>query len=84
MRKGNQIGINQLIALFYFVAMTTLFYLIFLSSSNPIEEKQENSLLFVLYSSLYQEVSILVNQSRNTILHSLEVWIFVTKANLII
>lgn len=84
MRKGNQIGINQLIALFYFVAMTTLFYLIFLSSSNPIEEKQENSSLFVLYSSLYQEVSILVNQSRNTILHGLEVWIFVTKANLII
>mgnify|MGYP000189327097 FL=1 len=84
MRKGNQIGMNQLIALFYFVAMTTLFYLIFLSSSNPIEEKQENSSLFVLYSSLYQEVSILVNQSRNTILHSLEVWIFVTKANLII
>ena len=84
MRKVNQIGMNQLIALFYFVAMTTLFYLIFLSSSNPIEEKQENSLLFVLYSSLYQEVSILVNQSRNTILHSLEVWIFVTKANLII
>lgn len=84
MRKGNQIGMNQLIALFYFVAMTTLFYLIFLSSSNPIEEKQENSLLFVLYSSLCQEVSILVNQSRNTILHSLEVWIFVTKANLII
>ena len=78
MRKGNQIGMNQLIALFYFVAMTTLFYLIFLSSSNPIEEKQENSLLFVLYSSLCQEVSILVNQSRNTILHSLEVWIFVT------
>lgn len=84
MRKGNQIGMNQLIALFYFVAMTTLFYLIFLSSSNPIEEKQENFSLFVLYSSLYQEVSILVNQSRNTILHSLEVWIFVTKANLII
>ncbi len=84
MRKGNQIGMNQLIALFYFVAMTTLFYLIFLSSSNPIEEKQENSSLFVLYSSLCQEVSILVNQSRNTILHSLEVWIFVTKANLII
>ena len=84
MRKGNQIGMNQLIALFYFVAMTTLFYLIFLSSSNPIEEKQENSSFFVLYSSLYQEVSILVNQSRNTILHSLEVWIFVTKANLII
>ena len=84
MRKGNQIGINQLIALFYFVAMTTLFYLIFLSSSNPIEEKQENSSLFVLYSSLSQEVSILANQSRNTILHSLEVWIFVTKANLII
>ena len=84
MRKGNQIGMNQLIALFYFVAMTTLFYLIFLSSSNPIEERQENSSLFVLYSSLYQEVSILVNQSRNTILHSLEVWIFVTKANLII
>ena len=84
MRKVNQIGMNQLIALFYFVAMTTLFYLIFLSSSNPIEEKQENSSLFVLYSSLYQEVSILVNQSRNTILHSLEVWIFVTKANLII
>ena len=84
MRKGNQIGMNQLIALFYFVAMTTLFYLIFLSSSNPIEEKQENSSLFVLNSSLYQEVSILVNQSRNTILHSLEVWIFVTKANLII
>ena len=84
MRKGNQIGMNKLIALFYFVAMTTLFYLIFLSSSNPIEEKQENSSLFVLYSSLYQEVSILVNQSRNTILHSLEVWIFVTKANLII
>ena len=84
MKKGNQIGMNQLIALFYFVAMTTLFYLIFLSSSNPIEEKQENSSLFVLYSSLYQEVSILVNQSRNTILHSLEVWIFVTKANLII
>ena len=84
MRKGNQIGINQLIALFYFVAMTTLFYLIFLSSSNPIEEKQENSSLFVLYSSLCQEVSILVYQSRNTILHSLEVWIFVTKANLII
>ena len=84
MRKGNQIGMNQLIALFYFVAMTTLFYLIFLSSSNPVEEKQENSSLFVLYSSLYQEVSILVNQSRNTILHSLEVWIFVTKANLII
>ena len=84
MRKGNQIGKNQLIALFYFVAMTTLFYLIFLSSSNPIEEKQENSSLFILYSSLCQEVSILVNQSRNTILHSLEVWIFVTKANLII
>ena len=63
MRKGNQIGMNQLIALFYFVAMTTLFYLIFLSSSNPIEEKQENSSLFVLYYSLYQEVSILVNQS---------------------
>lgn len=84
MRKGNQIGMNQLIALFYFVAMTTLFYLIFLSSSNPIEEKQENSSLFILYSSLCQEVSILVNQSRNTILHSLEVWIFVTKANLII
>ena len=84
MKKGNQIGMNQLIALFYFVAMTTLFYLIFLSSSNPIEEKQENSSLFVLYSSFYQEVSILVNQSRNTILHSLEVWIFVTKANLII
>ena len=84
MRKGNQIGMNQLIALFYFVAMTTLFYLIFLSSSNPIEEKQENSSLFVLYSSLSQEVSILVNQSRNTILHSLEVGIFVTKANLII
>ena len=78
MKKGNQIGMSQLIALFYFVAMTTLFYLIFLSSSNPIEEKQENSLLFVLYSSLCQEVSILVNQSRNTILHSLEVWIFVT------
>ena len=84
MRKGNQIGMNQLIALFYFVAMTTLFYLIFLSSSNPIEEKQENSSLFILYSSLCQEVSILVNQSRNTILHSHEVWIFVTKANLII
>ena len=64
MKKGNQIGMNQLIALFfYFVAMTTLFYLIFLSSSNPIEEKQENSSLFVLYSSLCQEVSILVNQS---------------------
>jgi hypothetical protein len=46
MRKGNQIRMNQLIALFYFVAMTTLFYLIFLSSSNPIEEKQENSSLF--------------------------------------
>ena len=84
MRKGNQIGMNQLIALFYFVAMSNLVLSDFLSSSNPIEEKQENSSLFVLYSSLSQEVSILVNQSRNTILHSLEVWIFVTKANFII
>ena len=49
MRKGNQIGMNQLIALFYFVAMTTLFYLIFLSSSIPSEEKQKNSSFFTLH-----------------------------------
>ena len=44
---------NQPIALFYFRCYEQLsFYLIFLSSSNPSEEKQKNSSLFVLHSSL--------------------------------
>ena len=43
---------NQLIALFTFVAMSNLVLSNFLSSSNPSEEKQENSSLFVLHSSL--------------------------------
>ena len=38
---------NQLIALFYFRCYSQLsFYLIFLSSSIPSEEKQKNSSLF--------------------------------------
>ena len=36
-RKGNQIGMNQLIALFTFVAMSNLVLSNFLSSSNPSE-----------------------------------------------
>ena len=51
-RKGNQIGMNQLIALFTFVAMSNLVLSNFLSSSNPSEEKQKNSSFFVLHSSL--------------------------------
>ncbi len=43
---------NQLIALFTFVAMSNLVLSNFLSSSNPSEEKQKNSSLFVLHSSL--------------------------------
>ena len=51
-RKGNQIGMNQLIALFTFVAMSNLVLSNFLSSSNPSEEKQKNSSYFILHSSL--------------------------------
>ena len=36
-RKGNQIGMNQLIALFTFVAMSNLVLSNYLSSSNPSE-----------------------------------------------
>ena len=48
-RKGNQIGMNQLIALFTFVAMSNLVLSNFLSSSNPSEEKQKNSSYFILH-----------------------------------
>ena len=48
-RKGNQIGMNQLIALFTFVAMSNLVLSNFLSSSNPSEEKQKNSSFFILH-----------------------------------
>ena len=58
-RKGNQIGMNQLIALFTFVAMSNLVLSNFLSSSNPsevfsrlqiqVKKSKRNSSFFTLH-----------------------------------